>query len=435
MDVRSFMNDPQPDSTPYEEPLTGLLQLRGLDRELFRERARVVRTGERLAAALVAVDGLAQLARAEGPEVARRAQKELGARIASAVRPTDAVGHPSANEFLVLIGCTRMGEARRVGERLMAALSGAPLPFEHPSLRLGHAVAVIDLPDSLPTADAVLARARRSLAAARSPSTGGSGGADVAGGALGATTVFVARAELQSAMLEIASRAERGRSLAVQPIRDLESGAILGHEFLSRGPLGSHDSPIPLFRRASERGELEQLDLACLESCLTSAERVADLAPGGRVHVNLFPQTLAARADRVLELFASATQRGTHCVLELDEQELPCDLWTLELILRQLRDTGVQIALDHVAPHSGALEALIVLEPDFVKPDRELLRDAGRHPGRWRSLLRLGRMAEHLGTAMIAVGVEDEEQRLLAREAGSRAAQGHHLGRPRPLSS
>ena len=114
-----------------------------------------------------------------------------------------------------------------------------------------------------------------------------------------------------------------------QPIVELGTGTVMGHESLIRGPL---DSPLhlpdPLFRAARSEGISVQLEHACLVAALRSW---VGHAQDKRLFINLSAQTLVAMVEamslsgvmRALEKLAVAPSA---LVIEITEHEHVSDL-------------------------------------------------------------------------------------------------------------
>ena len=68
-----------------------------------------------------------------------------------------------------------------------------------------------------------------------------------------------------------------------QPIVDLSTGAVVGHEALTRGPAGTElERPDLLFDAARAEGRLADLDAACRRTAFEAAERSGIRRPGAR---------------------------------------------------------------------------------------------------------------------------------------------------------
>src|SRR5262245_48802353 len=184
---------------------------------------------------------------------------------------------------------------------------------------------------------------------------------------------------------------------------------------LSRGPHGC-ESPNLLFALATGNDAPARIDLLCLESAVDAAPGVGD----GRlpVHVNVLPATLLETPVDRLAALAQRVEGGL--VLEIPEAHLVGAPLRLRDRMRALREAGLRMALDGLGYGRGSLEALLLLEPDIVKVDRRLVQGADRDAGRTRTLARLLGIANGLGAAIVAVGVETRSE---GRRGGRGGAQ------------
>lgn len=97
--------------------------------------------------------------------------------------------------------------------------------------------------------------------------------------------------------------------------------------------------------------------------------------------------------------------------------------------LKQIRDRGVRLALDDVAPGRPDLAALATLPVDIVKLDRTFVAENISSSGA-TLLHRVVRDARSLKLRVIASGVEDASQRDHLRDEKVDVGQGFHFARP-----
>lgn len=115
-------------------------------------------------------------------------------------------------------------------------------------------------------------------------------------------------------------------------------------------------------------------------------------------------------------------------ILELTEgEELIDDAHTLS-VLAQLRAMGVRLAIDDFGTGYSSLAYLQRFRVDYLKIDRSFVRHMGSE-----SLS--GHIVESvIDLALVAEGVEREEQARFLRERGVGLLQGYLYGHPEPLS-
>ena len=100
--------------------------------------------------------------------------------------------------------------------------------------------------------------------------------------------------------------------------------------------------------------------------------------------------------------------------------------------LGRLRDLGVLLAMDDFGTGYSSLSYLKQLPVDVVKVDRSFVDAVDRHAGDTAIVAAVVRMAEALGLAVTAEGVETPQQLETVRHLGCESAQGYHLSRPLP---
>jgi EAL domain len=100
--------------------------------------------------------------------------------------------------------------------------------------------------------------------------------------------------------------------------------------------------------------------------------------------------------------------------------------------LTRLRSAGWGISLDDVGADSRSLALMSMLYPDVIKLDLRLL--GKRSPeDRSRIVTAVGAEAERRRAAVLAEGIDSEEQLASARAFGATLGQGYLLGAPAPL--
>jgi diguanylate cyclase (GGDEF)-like protein len=148
------------------DPLADLPGLPQFDALLEREELRRARTGERLAVAVLDVDGLrttnARHGAAAGTEMLRRCAESLR----RSLRAVDDVARTGPDEFAVLLHATDARGAARWAERFEYALACQPVPGSdglpadpHPDTPLTCSLGIADTSEA-PTLMQVAVRAR-----------------------------------------------------------------------------------------------------------------------------------------------------------------------------------------------------------------------------------------------------------------------------------
>ena len=211
-----------------------------------------------------------------------------------------------------------------------------------------------------------------------------------------------------------------GVGLALQPVRDLRDGRVLGQEALAR--FGGREPTDRWFRAAAAHGlgaELERRTLACALEHRPAPE------PGAFLALNVSPLALADEQVRGLLL----SQELSDVLVEITEHDAVSDYASLRASLRALREQGARIAVDDTGAGFASLRHVLLLQPDVVKLDIALTRDAG-DPRQVALVRAVVAFAREVGCQVLAEGIETDEQQRALMALGVRLGQGWHLGVP-----
>jgi diguanylate cyclase (GGDEF)-like protein len=390
------------------DPLTEILNRRGLDAELRIELRRKCRTGAPLAAVLLDCDDFKHVNETLGHAGGDAVLKELAERLRNSLRPSDHVGRIGGDEFLALLPDTRFPEAFQIAERLRLSLG---------PLHLTASLGIELVPDETASLDEVLVRTQSSLQHSKrdgknrvSTQDGGAGD--------GAT-----QAE------DLARQLQAGTAFRVlrQPILRLSDESVVGWELVPRGPAGIFELPRDFFRVALERNILTQVDLRCLDTCV---QRARESTASTCWHVNVFPSTvLDTPCERLVDLIAQPSAVARFCI-EISEQHFIGEPSLLREHVRTLKAAGIRVAIDHVGFGRSSLETLILLEPDLIKIDARFVHDTARDAGKARSLRRMVDVLASLGSELAAEGIESRADLEFLLELGVPYGQGPLWGQP-----
>jgi diguanylate cyclase (GGDEF)-like protein len=205
-----------------------------------------------------------------------------------------------------------------------------------------------------------------------------------------------------------------------QPICDLTGLRPVGHEALSRFPVGAPDT---WFADAARVGAGQQLELAAVRAALRQRP-----AGDGFLSLNVSPALAASPAlPRALE-----GQRWEDLVLEITEHEAVADYPGLLRQLAPLRRAGVRLAVDDAGAGFASMRHVLALEPEFIKLDMTLIRDIHLDGTRRALAASLTTFAHQTGAQVIAEGIENVQELHCLRGLGISHGQGYHLGRPAP---
>ena len=224
----------------------------------------------------------------------------------------------------------------------------------------------------------------------------------------------------------------RAVTVHFQPIVDLRTSSLIGHEALGRG---NHEAlpqkPSELFHIA------EQLHLASeLNRMLTVAAALAcrEFRFGELIFLNMHPIDLSpAGLAETLEGIRSHSPPGRRYVVEISEAAVT-EARSVKEIRSVLTNYGMQLAYDDFGAGQSRLLEVVTVPPDFIKLDRTLIKGVHRDTGRQDLIGTLVDLCTRRNVRVIAEGIECDEEALTCRRLGCHLGQGYFFGRPKPVS-
>lgn len=212
-----------------------------------------------------------------------------------------------------------------------------------------------------------------------------------------------------------------------------EESRMIAVEALARGPRQTaYENPLALFAAARKDGSVSSLDKLCIQKALEGAA----LLPGYvGIFLNVHPQTLCDDCSFPAFLAESAARFGIapqRITVELLEHARVhnCHCQQLQATVKVLKGYGVKLAVDDVGSATDDLRRALVLDPDFIKVDGDIVRGAVGDLRQRAVLHAITYQSKRCGAHVIAEGVEDPASLEVARLAGITYAQGYLLGRP-----
>jgi diguanylate cyclase (GGDEF)-like protein len=402
------------------DPLTELLNRRGLQQAVSRE-VRHLHAGLQAAAVLVIdLDDFAVINKALGHAVGDVVLKEMARRLRATVRGIDYVGRVGGDEFMIVLPETDPAQVARIAERIRLRISTSVIQHSTGMVTLTASIASMMLTTDMPAVDQLLSRAHLLLARAK------------VSGKNRVTFQSVTFDDTDKRLLaqaDMCTNLTHGNYVLTvkQPIFRLEDQSPVAYEFLSRYSNGVYEVPDNFFRMCSERNVLTIVDHVCLRK---SVEAAMLLPPYARFHVNIFPTTLlGVPVEHLLEIFPAPLPVEQFC-LEISEQQIIGDPSYLTDIVKTLRKAGLLIAIDDVGFGSSCLESLVMLEPDMIKIDKRCVMGISNDRARIDNLRRYVNVARTLGCQVIAEGIESGEDLALVRDLGVEFGQGYYWGQP-----
>ncbi|MCW2585400.1 MAG: hypothetical protein JWN55_916 [Frankiales bacterium] len=343
----------------------------------------------------------------------------LAQRLQEAAREHDTVARFGGDEFLVLCPGADDYVARRVAERLAAAVEA---PFEVAGTPLQVTVSIGVAATSQVSPDELVRAADAALHAAK---------------AAGRARVAVHDAALQDGVRDRAElltdlRAaleDEELALHYQPILDLGTGHPVGAEALLRWahPVRGPVAPGTFIPVAEDGGLIGDLGAWTLRRACQDAVGWRGLAaPETYVAVNLSARQLADRGivAVVRGALADSGLPPHRLVLEVTETAVLSDSDSALGTLTGLKELGVRLALDDFGTGFSSLTYLRTFPVDAIKIDRSFVSGLGVNDDDTSIVASLISLAASVGVQVVAEGVETAAQADLLRRLGCPFGQG-----------
>jgi len=422
----------------YHDALTNLPNRALLMDRLTQQIALLKRHDLRGALLFLDLDHFKHINDSLGHPVGDSVLRLVTARLEASVRLEDTVARLGGDEFVVLLSglegkrseVTR--HVRQVADKLRQLLA-EPMLLDGHRLQVTPSIGVALIPDHGNTPADLLKRADIALYRAKDS---------------GRNAIQLFRTTMQDAAsarlrLENDLRLALARGefeLHFQPQVDARDGKVVGAEALLRWqhPQLGPQSPAQFIQVLEESGLIVEVGGWVLaEACHFCAQLLADsLVDSERFSlcVNISPRQF--RQHDFVERVASS----------LRDSQLPNAMLKLEItegiVIQNIDDTvgkmlrlkkhGVSFAMDDFGTGYSSLTYLKRLPVDMLKIDQSFVRDATHDPNDAEIIRAIVAMARSLGLALIAEGVEQQDQLDFLQSQDCHLYQGYLFSKPLP---
>jgi EAL domain-containing protein (putative c-di-GMP-specific phosphodiesterase class I) len=214
---------------------------------------------------------------------------------------------------------------------------------------------------------------------------------------------------------------------AYQPIVELSTASVYGHEALVRGPNGESASSVLAQVTDANRYAFDQ---ACRVKAIRGA---AELGIQERLSINFLPNAVYQPEACIRTTFQAAREYGfpiERIIFEVTEGEKVADRAHLVTVFAEYRRLGFHTAIDDFGAGYAGLNLLSEFQPDLVKIDMELVRNIDTHLARQAIVRGIVAICKELKVRVLAEGVETFAERDFLRAAGIDLMQGYLFCRP-----
>jgi len=412
------------------DELTGLPNRLLLIDHLNQACARAERAGTYVGVLFLDLDDFKEVNDSLGHVAGDHVLAEVAARLRRCLRETDTAARIGGDEFVVV--CEDLcdpAEASLVADRIDRALA-VPLTAGANQIQvtasIGVATAAVGAhpDDLLRGADTAMYQAKtngKSRYEIYNPAMG-----------VGAMRQLTMAGELTHAL------ARNELRLYYQPTYDLHTGTIIGVEALLRWQHPSRGllAPAEFLDIAEGRRLMIPIGDWVVATASAQASRwqqtLGDQAPD--IWVNISSQQLGKQhlTRTVQQTLADTGLNPAKLGLEVTERQLIGGGESVQADLLALRELGLRLAIDDFGTGFNSLDYLRRFPFDAIKIDRSFISGLGRDRTDTAVTSSVIALGQSLDLAVVAEGVETQDQYELLQTLGCDLAQGYLLQRPAP---
>jgi len=409
--------------------LTGLPNRLHLNEQLGRAMAEAEKWGTRCAFMMIDLDRFKAVNDSLGHPVGDRLLGRVSERLGHLVSDNEVVGRLGGDEFAVVVrDASDTVRVEKLAQAIIEMLS-RPYEVDAHTLYIGASVGVAIGPRDGRTAEMLIRSA--DLALYRSKDAGG-----------GVFHTYEPQLHVKAEerrVLEMALRQalEKGEMhLEYQPVVVAGSGSLTGFEALLRWthPELGVISPAKFVPLAEDARLIVPMGEWVLRQ---ACEEAARWPSPTRVAVNVSPEQLhnPAFVSVVASALANSGLPPERLELEVTEGVFMREGTVAVQVLERVLDLGVRLSLDDFGTGYSSLGYLARTRFSTIKIDRSFVQGASKGQKEPVAIIHaVVALAQSLGMATTAEGVETEEEHRLIQDLGCTKVQGYYFGRPLPVS-
>ena len=411
------------------DPLTKLLNRRGILDALEQKREQLQRYGRSFALFYIDVDGLKSANDHWGHETGDLLLRDLALRLSDVVRKGDQIGRLGGDEFLIIAECAEH-HIELLAKRFLLALR-APFGEGRKRGQLSGSIGIAFAPQDGEDETSLLRKADAAMYKAKHQ-----GGDRYERASLRAAPC----GETRLSIVDVEGALERGElQLWYQPICQLQDLTLLGFEALLRWRKSDGEiiAAGPLIQALeSARGDLEyRLGNWVLGEAARQFELWRQQGSAPDIHINISARHFVHPCFllELQRLCKAHPAFGGKLIIEITETAMLEDLERAKRIMLGCRHLGVRMAVDDFGTGYGSLTYLKTLPLDTLKIDRSFVADLPGNKVDWDITQGIVAIAHALGLTVVAEGAETWEQIGCLRELGCDQVQGYFIQRPLPF--
>lgn len=409
--------------------LTGLFNRRHFQQEVVREADRMSRQEARSAVLMIDLDNFKRVNDSLGHRAGDDLLKSVAGALRQRRRDTDILARVGGDEFAMLLPDADADQAHGMAEGIVKTISREVAVLNKQAIPMTASVGIA-LFDGSP-ALAVLELADLAMYEAKE-----AGRNRVAAYRPGITRPGQVSRRTEVELIRSAIAEDR-MVLYCQPILDLKTRQVSQYELLVRLHAEESEPLLPSsFLYVAERFNLiQEID------CWVASKAVQLIAEYGRagvrlvLHVNLSGKSMGdpSVAAFIEQAMADARVDPACLVFELTETAAITNIDDAKTFADRVRVRGSRLALDDFGSGFGSFSYLKGLPFDYVKIDGDFIHGLMGSPMDRLVVEAIVGIARGMGKKTIAEFVPNQDTCRLLERCGVDYAQGHHVGRARPL--
>jgi len=353
--------------------------------------------------------------------------KIVADRLRGLVRETDTIARMGGDEFVIVQApIADPAEATRLAQEIIAWIS-EPYDLDGQQAMVGTSIGIAVSPGDGDAPDKLLRHADLALYRAKANGRG--------------TFRFFEPAmneQMQSRRImeqDLRKALPAGEfELYYQPVVNLESNEISGFEALIRWNHEEHGQvpPSTFIPLAEEIGFIVPLgEWIIREACLAAARWPEHLSVAVNISAAQFRGS--SLMPVIVNALAASGLHPTRLEIEITETVLLQDREATLAVLHQLRTLGIRIAMDDFGTGYSSLTYLQSFPFDKIKIDRSFVKDITENAGSLYIVRAVAALANGMGMAATAEGVETAEQLDKIAAVGCTEMQGYLFSKPLPI--
>lgn len=210
-----------------------------------------------------------------------------------------------------------------------------------------------------------------------------------------------------------------------QPIVDIATAKVVGHEALAR--MVDHCGKVRSAGQIFCDKSLDEQKVLAFDRAvrLQAIQRFVEAGQPGFLTLNISPRWIDLLGDQWIPTVEMLDMYGVDprkIVIEIVETHSNPE--KLEAIVRRYKDLGMRVAVDDFGAGYSQFDRVIRLEPDIVKLDMRLFKQAVQGGFPQHIVHSLSFLAERMGSQVLCEGVEHYHELRFALEIGSKLIQG-----------